>query len=408
MTSPSDAQAPMGVLWISHDGALDPLGQSQVLPYMLGLSGSGQRLTLLSFEKPAALADPARVARVEAACRAANIRWVPLTYHRWPPVVSTLWDMVRGFWTGWRLIRQERIQVIHARSYVPACLGTLLKQATGARMIFDMRELWVDGRVDGGSWRRGGWLHRIGKRCERWCLCNADGVVSLTETGKRIVEGFPYWRADAAPIAVIPTCVDTARFQAPARTVSGRTAPVIVYLGSVGTWYRLDAMADCYRAAAAQWPGSRFLIVTPHADAARAVCLARGLRPEQFDIRSLPHEDVPQGLEAADIALYFITPSYAKQSSCPTKLGESLAAGLPIMTNAGIGDQDALIRAHRVGVVVEELTPAAYARAWTEMAALLAEGDALHARCREVAERELGLGRALRAYTDMYHHVAAA
>jgi len=38
------------VLYISYNGMLDPLGQSQVIPYLKELSRAGVSLTLLSFE----------------------------------------------------------------------------------------------------------------------------------------------------------------------------------------------------------------------------------------------------------------------------------------------------------------------------------------------------------------------
>ena len=39
------------VLYITYDGMTDPLGQSQVLPYLVGLSEKGYKFTILSFEK---------------------------------------------------------------------------------------------------------------------------------------------------------------------------------------------------------------------------------------------------------------------------------------------------------------------------------------------------------------------
>ena len=41
------------VLYLSYDGALEPLGQSQVVPYLVGLAARGAAITLVSFEKPA-------------------------------------------------------------------------------------------------------------------------------------------------------------------------------------------------------------------------------------------------------------------------------------------------------------------------------------------------------------------
>ena len=39
------------VLYISYDGMTDPLGQSQVIPYLTGLAKRGHRITVLSCEK---------------------------------------------------------------------------------------------------------------------------------------------------------------------------------------------------------------------------------------------------------------------------------------------------------------------------------------------------------------------
>ena len=47
----------MTVLYLSYDGALDPLGQSQVVPYVIGLASLGFRMRLISFEKPESLQD---------------------------------------------------------------------------------------------------------------------------------------------------------------------------------------------------------------------------------------------------------------------------------------------------------------------------------------------------------------
>ena len=40
-----------GGLYLSYDGISDPLGQSQVLPYLKGLARLGHKIHLISFEK---------------------------------------------------------------------------------------------------------------------------------------------------------------------------------------------------------------------------------------------------------------------------------------------------------------------------------------------------------------------
>ena len=39
------------ILFISYDGLLDPLGKSQILPYIFGLNDFGYNFILISYEK---------------------------------------------------------------------------------------------------------------------------------------------------------------------------------------------------------------------------------------------------------------------------------------------------------------------------------------------------------------------
>ena len=84
------------VLYVSYDGALDPLGQSQILPYLTRLSAPGMRFTLVTFEKRRAWHCAALRSTVSSALASAGIRWIPLRYHRHPAVLSSLWDMGIG------------------------------------------------------------------------------------------------------------------------------------------------------------------------------------------------------------------------------------------------------------------------------------------------------------------------
>ncbi len=79
------------VLYLSYDGLTDQLGQSQILPYLCGLSARGFSITIVSFEKPERFATGRQ--EIETLCTSNGLRWVPLLYHRRPPVLSTLYDL---------------------------------------------------------------------------------------------------------------------------------------------------------------------------------------------------------------------------------------------------------------------------------------------------------------------------
>ena len=102
------------VLYVSYDGMTDPLGRSQVLPYLVGLAAKGHRLTLLSCEKPAVL-ESERI-QVRELCAAAGIEWHPLIYRNRPPVLSTLLDLAAMNRAAAALPRERKFELVHCRS----------------------------------------------------------------------------------------------------------------------------------------------------------------------------------------------------------------------------------------------------------------------------------------------------
>src|SRR5688500_14039756 len=102
------------VLYLSYDGVLEPLGESQVVSYLERLAVD-HAITLLSFEKPADAADPAGVAAMASRLAERRIEWVRLRYHKRPPVLSTALDAIAGIVRARRIARSRGIQIIHAR-----------------------------------------------------------------------------------------------------------------------------------------------------------------------------------------------------------------------------------------------------------------------------------------------------
>src|SRR5688572_2302545 len=135
----------------------DPLGQSQVLPYLVGLTKRGYDFTLLSFEKPQRFIKERSI--IDRITRDAGIRWVPLTYTENPPVLSKIYDRWRLQLMASKLFAQYHFDMIHCRSYVAAEMGLKLQQK-GAKFLFDMRGFWADEKVDSGQWKQDRALYR--------------------------------------------------------------------------------------------------------------------------------------------------------------------------------------------------------------------------------------------------------
>ncbi len=398
----------MRVLYLSYDGMLDPLGQSQVLPYLEGLAGRGHAITLVSFEKQNRLQEHEEYERVRAWLERVGIHWQPLRYHKRWSVVATAYDIAVGVLAALRLTADHQPRLIHARSYVAGVIGLLVKRVRGGLFIFDMRGFWVDERVDGGLWHEGGALYRIAKRIERWLFQNADAVVSLTAAGAQVIQAFPFWRKQA--LVVIPTCVDLDRFTPSQRSMSrARGTPLVIgYLGSLGTWYLFDEMIALFKVAESVRPGSILHVLSPADRAWIAACLRdHGIPESAYRIEHVRREDVPSRLASFDVSLAFYRTGSSRLGTCPTKLGESLACGVPVLATSGIGDVDALLAETRVGTVVKQLNDAGYRAAWKCMESLFDEGDALRERCRQAAKR-FSLADGIQKYNALYRNLSDA
>ena len=376
---------PPHVVYVSYDGAAEPLGRSQVLGYLLRLA-SDHDITLISFEKDG---DGRAALREELA--AAGIEWVALDYHRRPPVLSTALDIAAGRRALVRAARRRRPDVVHVRSYVPALMAVLAARRTGGRLLFDIRGFWADERVEGGLWRRGGLLFRVAKRCERVFFARADAVVTLTEASIPAIRAWTSGRD--VPIEVIPTCVDPQRF---ATSVPRAGGPHAVWSGSIGTWYRFDLGI-----ALAEAGGLPLTILT------RQIQLSRDeLAGRDADVRSVAPLEMPAALHEGDVGLCMIVSSFSKTASAPTRFAEYLAAGMPVAVTPGVGDLERLVEDYGVGVVVRDEGEAALADAAARLTRMAAD-PAVRARCRALATELFDVRNGSARYAALYGGLTA-
>src|SRR5258706_15487089 len=97
---------------------LDPLGQSQVIPYLKELSHRGVGFTLLSFERAPAYtrAGSAKCEALRAELASFGIDWHWLRYQTSPSLPATSYDVMAGIRYGRRLARDKQIEMVHVRS----------------------------------------------------------------------------------------------------------------------------------------------------------------------------------------------------------------------------------------------------------------------------------------------------
>jgi len=329
---------------------------------------------LLSCEKPDAYKK--NKGNIEKILEGTKVKWAPISYTKKPPIISTLYDYWRLKRKAISLHRINNFQSTHCRSYIPAMIGLWMKKNFRIKFIFDMRGFWADERVDGGIWDLDKIVYRkifhFFKEKEKEFLENADHIVSLTHAGKKEMDSWNHINKSPLPITVIPCCADTTLFDRQkvkaeslqkAREKLGIKPDelVLTYLGSIGTWYLLDEMLAFFSVYLEKFPTAKFLFITQdNSEKIHSKARTVGIPTDRVLIVSSKRASVPIYALLGDYSIFFIKPSFSKMSSSPTKQGELMALGIPVICNSGVGDTDKIVRKYDSGLIVESFNTLNY------------------------------------------------
>lgn len=386
------------VLYISYNGIREPLVRSQVLNYLYGLTKKDYNFVLLTFENDSLPGDERM--RFEAELAADGIKWVSIGKTRRLGSLTQIADIITAVAVAITLCRKQKVDLVHARSLIPALVAMVVKKCIGVPFLFDIRGFWVDEKVYKGSLDGYGFGYRFAKRLEGAAYRNSDGIVSLTRAGLNEILKFPIWKgAKLPPMELIPTCVDLKTTPACQATPNVLT---IGYVGSLGEGYLAEELFSFWAFIQERRPLSRYLVISrsDHEKLFRLAAL-HGLKKENLNIEAVEPEEVHSKIQLMSVGLSFIEPHYSKRASCPTKLGEYLAAGVPVIANSGIGDVDEIVTSNQVGLILHDFLDESFAKALTGIERLLAD-EQIHIRCRETAEKQFSLDLGVEKYHGLY------
>jgi len=362
------------ILFISYDGMTDPLGQSQVIPYLAGLSKYGYEFTILSCDKPERyLANKEYVQNLIVAY---PIKWVSIPYHKNPPIFSSIYDLMQLKRKVAELYRQEKFDMVHTRAGLPVLVALWLKKKYNIKFLNDIRGFWADERVDGGIWKLKNPLYNLiykfFKKKEAEALEVADYNICLTYAGVKEINSWTNITHQPLSIELIPCSVDMQLFD-PEKIDSVLKNEfkkelhiadddfIISYLGSIGGWYLTNEMMRFCKVVSDKMPKTKFLFISPDPgntiiNAAKAF----GLNADKIIIKQGKRPQVPVLLSFSNYSLFFIKPCYSKKASSPTKHGEIMAMGIPVITNAGIGDVEEIVTKYNAGYVLHDFSTASF------------------------------------------------
>lgn len=405
----------IGVLYVSYDGMTDNLGQSQVIPYLQGLSLKGFVIHILSCEKP--IHFEKRKKYISNLLEKSKIVWHPIEYTAKPAVISTIYDLHKLQKTATEIIlnKANNIQLLHCRSYISAHVGTYCKKHFNIPWIFDMRGFWADERVEGGIWNLKNPLYKMVynyfKSVEKKFISSSSHIISLTQNGAAEISSWNVYQQAKTPISVIPCCADLRLFSYTTERRNGLQKIlglsdnnfILSYLGSFGTWYMTNEMFDFFKVLYKKNQDSIFLCITPdNPDVLESIAMRKDIPTDALRVVKVNREDVPHYASLSDWSMFFIKPVYSKKASSPTKMGELLSLGVPLVCNSGVGDVGSIMNDCSQGYIVTNFTNDEYEKITDS---ILQERNPNRDNLRSIAEKYYSLERGIEKYNSVYESV---
>lgn len=356
---------------------------SQVVPYVERLARRGLDVTLHSFEKQPP-SDALRRRLVSA-----GVSWQPHAF--------------RGAGTPGGIARVAHgaalvagAELVHARSDLPATSTMLARRS---RWVWDVRGFWREDRIAMEMLRPGSAPERVLRRIEAASARSSSAIVTLSRSAADVLAQ-RFGPEVGAKVNVITTCVDLERFVAsPLPSVDSVR---FLLAGSLSSLYDIPTMLRLVQTMRTQRP-VELTVLTP-----APTPWDEDFRASGATIGQAPPAEMPDRVSAQHVGLSIrrFDVGVAGYSATPTKLGEFLACGRPVVVNAGLGDLDTLLVDHDCGVVMTSGSRDELERATAEIRRLL-EDPGTPVRCRGVAEEHFNVERAVDRLLEIYRNSVA-
>jgi len=339
----------------------EPLGRSQVLEYLIDLS-QNNKFYLISFEREE---DIKNIDEIKKLVDKYNIEWHYLIYSNKYGIFSTISQLFQVIRLGNKIKNKNNIQIIHARSFIPAVMGYFIKLFDSKiKLHFDVRGFSTKEKIDRGRLKKDGLLYKILFKLENYMFKKADALNTLTYKAKEILEN--QFNFSKEYIEVIPTCANREVFKILStdeklkfRRLLGYEEDdiIVIHTGTVSGWYDFDKELLLINGFMKQNEKVKFLILNKNeVNFIEKKLIEYNIDKSRVNITSSTFTEVYKYLNIADASLFFIKPSESKQASAPTKFAENVACYLPSITNSGVGDMEFYLQKYNVGWLINLYT----------------------------------------------------
>ncbi len=368
------------VAYLSIDSIQEGVGSSQITPLVTGLAAQGKKVCLVTFEKT--VPSQELVDRMKKS----GVVWQPRSFGKTGSAGGIL-----------RLIDLKRnvpdADVLHGRSDIPSAAA--IWSRVDSPVLWDVRSLWSDQRqlIGTAGWNR--ITARGARSLENVSAKHAKAMTTLTAAVVPILQSrhrrLPEIRE------VIPTCVQTSKF-VPSAMPKGEI--VCLLSGTFNNYYDIDR--------------TREIIAAIRKDIDLKVIWARaGESPDthlgvgEDLVVGATHSEMPELVSKAHFGMAICKEDDlgSLSAAVPTKIGEFLASGRPVIVSKGIGDMDTLFKDSTAGLVISKDAPLVGIAARIQV--LIADPN-VPDRCRNLAMEHFDMEKAVSTYASVYKRMLEA
>lgn len=293
-------------------------------------------------------------------------------------------------------------------------VGDSVRKRFGGKLIFDIRGFWADERVEGELWNLDNKLYKAiylyFKKKEKQYFRTADAVITLTENAQKYVLANFETKKN---FQVVPCAVDLNHFSTKSldqvmitdlKSKWGVTDAdfVLSYIGSLGTRYRLKEMLQFFKQLQLIQPNAKFLFITK-SDTSQIKDLCQELQIDfkNIIIDSCNYQDIPNYIAVSHASIFFIVTSFSGKAVSPTKQGEIMSLGLPIVCNADLGDSDTILKLTKTGIVPNDYSIEALRQGAKDLLAFSATPQEIE----NAAADYFSLEKAVEKYHSVYQNL---
>lgn len=360
--------------YVTIDSLSEGVGSSQISPLISLLSKSGLKIKLISYEK----VNPSVKLREYFESIGVDWDFRPFGSHGLIGGLDRLNDL---------RTKIPNARLIHARSDIPAVSAITSHQGP---VLWDVRSLWADQKIVIQRNILNKTLYKSYRKLENISAHKSLGMSTLTSAVVPILER----RNGRLPMmrTVVSTAVDLDRFQLT------NTMPSVLralFSGTYNDYYDLNLSSIFMEELRRQ-----IRVETHWARPFESSKSYLGVGEEE--ILFVPQNEIAKLIPnySFGVSICKLNTGPSLTAAMPTKIGEFLACGRPVVVNRGLGDMDKFIAESKVGVTLSG-DPGNARDAATELIELVSDPET-PSRCRAIAEKYFSMDVGAEKYLDLY------